>query len=137
MLLKKKMTHVLKVFYFSTQEKHTHKLTAMHTVNCISSQLLNDGYKMSDTILNITANRWLQIEEGIKENCYMPVLFKGYILLYSSTCSFGRLCVIFQEIQFLNSDIYLKGCYTICSWKITISALRNISHFQICPIFLY
>lgn len=43
------------MFYFSTQEKHVHKLTAMQTVNCISSQLLNDGYEMTDTILNITA----------------------------------------------------------------------------------
>lgn len=44
------MTHVLKVFYFTTQEKHIHKLTAMQTVNCISNQLLNDGYKMTDNI---------------------------------------------------------------------------------------
>lgn len=46
------------MFYFSTQEKHIHKLTAkltaMQTVNCISTQLLNDGYEMTDTLLNIT-----------------------------------------------------------------------------------
>lgn len=42
------------MFYFSTQEKHINKLTAMQTVNCIRSQPLNDGYEMTDTILNIT-----------------------------------------------------------------------------------
>lgn len=80
----------------------------MQTVNCISSQLLNDGYEMTDTILNITGKSWLRAGEGIKEKCCMLMLFKAYILLYSSTCSFGRLCVMFWEIQFLNSEMYLK-----------------------------
>lgn len=62
------------MFYFSTQEKHIHKLTAkltaMQTVNCISSQLLNDGHEMTDTRLNITGKSWLRVEEGIKEMLY-------------------------------------------------------------------
>lgn len=97
---KGKITHVLKMFYFSTQEKHINKLTAMQTVNCISSQPLNDGYEMTDTILNITGKSWLRVEKGIKEKCCMPMLFKGYILLYWSTCSFGRRCDVLEKYNF-------------------------------------
>lgn len=125
------------MFYFSTQEKHIHKLTAMQTVNCTSSQLLNDGYEVTDTILNVTLKSWLRVEEGIKEKYFMPMFFEAYILLYSSTCSFGRLCVMFWEIQFLNSDIYLKRLlynlfmknYHLCSQK--HNTLWNFSYFPL------